>query len=224
MPRDPESTEGSWIPGLPARLADRIVTVPFTGCWLWTGSVNSVTGYGMTTWTPPGASRRSEIGAHRLVFLLLRPDEMPPCETPPPRRLHVHHGEPVCLGKLCCNPDHTTIKDMADHARDHLLDSARNGRGAHSPEAREKRRLAQLGRRISRRGGVRRASCSSSFLGVTRRSDTGKWQAQVTVEGKSKCVGTFSDERAAAAAYDEAALRYRGAGAILNFPTLTKIN
>ncbi|KKL25993.1 hypothetical protein LCGC14_2399770, partial [marine sediment metagenome] len=37
----------SWIPGLPQRIADKIVPEPNSGCWLWTGcEVRAGVGYG----------------------------------------------------------------------------------------------------------------------------------------------------------------------------------
>jgi hypothetical protein len=63
----------------------------------------------------------------------------------------------------------------------------------------------------------RRPTGSSGFKGVTLHR-TGKWQAQIKVGGKPEYLGLFDDPRAAASAYDAAALRAWGSFAWLNFP------
>lgn len=45
---------------------------------------------------------------------------------------------------------------------------------------------------------------TSRFLGVTRCSQTGKWAARICIQGKTKFLGRFHEEAAAAAAYAEA--------------------
>ena len=54
-----------------------------------------------------------------------------------------------------------------------------------------------------------RGEPSSSFVGVTYmklNDKSGKWQAQICVDGKKKHLGTFMLEHDAAKAYDEALL------------------
>jgi AP2 domain/HNH endonuclease len=57
---------------------------------------------------------------------------------------------------------------------------------------------------------------SSIYKGVYRRGQ--RWKAQIRVNGRGIQLGTFSDERQAARAYDDAARQYQGQFAYLNFP------
>ena len=59
-------------------------------------------------------------------------------------------------------------------------------------------------------------SGSSGFKGVTAHQT--RWRARIVVGGKRLILGTWGDPKAAALAYDEAALRYFGDFAFLNFP------
>jgi hypothetical protein len=45
-----------------------------------------------------------------------------------------------------------------------------------------------------------------------------KWIARIRYDGKHKFIGYFDDEIEAAKAYDEAAKKYHGEFAVLNFP------
>jgi len=65
----------------------------------------------------------------------------------------------------------------------------------------------------SRRG--RRARSTSPYRGV-RRYGKG-WRAEISVDRKVKCLGTFTTPEDAAAAYDAAALRHHGEFARTNF-------
>ncbi len=56
----------------------------------------------------------------------------------------------------------------------------------------------------------------SRYIGVFGR--WGRWYAELTHEGKRVRLGCFDTQRAAAIAYDEAAVRLRGATVRLNFP------
>jgi hypothetical protein len=51
---------------------------------------------------------------------------------------------------------------------------------------------------------------SSRFKGVYWLKANEKWRAKIAVNGKCKCLGLFSDEVAAAHAYDAAAIQYFG--------------
>lgn len=59
---------------------------------------------------------------------------------------------------------------------------------------------------------------TSSFLGVSFKKDCKKWCAQIQTPAGKKHIGYFSDERAAALAYDAEARKYAGEFARLNFP------
>ncbi len=60
--------------------------------------------------------------------------------------------------------------------------------------------------------------CSSRFKGVHFEKRTGRWRANIVVDGKAVRLGRFRDELAAAEAYDEAARELFGEHARLNFP------
>ena len=66
--------------------------------------------------------------------------------------------------------------------------------------------------------GSRRDS-TSRFKGVSWLKGAEKWMAQIHVNGKSKYLGYFDDEIQAAKTYDEAAKKYHGEFANLNFAT-----
>ncbi len=57
---------------------------------------------------------------------------------------------------------------------------------------------------------------TSCYKGV-RRSEPGKWVARILVDGRTRHLGTFVDEIAAAKAYDAAALAHWGRFAKTNF-------
>lgn len=59
---------------------------------------------------------------------------------------------------------------------------------------------------------------SSKYKGVSWKPKKRKWQAVFYINGRSKSLGYFTDEIAAAKAYDKAAKLHRGQFAVLNFP------
>jgi len=59
---------------------------------------------------------------------------------------------------------------------------------------------------------------SSKYRGVWYNKQTKKWRATILVNRKRKQIGCFSDEVAAAKAYDCAARKFHGDFAVLNFP------
>jgi len=67
---------------------------------------------------------------------------------------------------------------------------------------------------INRKKG--RGNYSSRFKGVFWHKVTKKWHAQITLNGKRIHLGLFVSELAAAAAYDEAAIKFHGEFASLN--------
>ena len=75
---------------------------------------------------------------------------------------------------------------------------------------------------ISTYGGKK---CLSKYKGVGWAMSNKKWRVRILAEGKRIHVGLFNDEKSAALAYDDAALRYFGEHAWLNqdnFPELNK--
>jgi hypothetical protein len=65
---------------------------------------------------------------------------------------------------------------------------------------------------------ARKATTTSRYRGVVWNPPSHAWRARIGVNGAQVHLGVFDDEGEAAAAYDAAALRYRGANAKLNFP------
>jgi hypothetical protein len=65
---------------------------------------------------------------------------------------------------------------------------------------------------------ARKATTSSQYRGVAWANASGAWRARITVRGELRHLGLFSDERAAAVAYDDAAAIAFGERAVLNFP------
>lgn len=59
---------------------------------------------------------------------------------------------------------------------------------------------------------------ASPYKGVSWNSAKRKWTVQIYKEGKSRFLGTFTDEMAAARAYDAAAIEMFGEFAYVNFP------
>jgi hypothetical protein len=73
---------------LPDRFWSMISPLPYTGCWIWTGSRYPV-GYGKVHW------QGKKQGAHRVVYTLL--------VGPIPDGLVIDH---LCRVRACVNPQH----------------------------------------------------------------------------------------------------------------------
>ncbi len=69
----------------------------------------------------------------------------------------------------------------------------------------------------SRNKRKRATKSSSKFKGVNWSKQRARWQARITVNYKTVQVGQFATEEEAAKAYDDAALKYHGEFARLNF-------
>lgn len=74
-----------------ARLQRRIHTNPETGCWEWTGQLNS-NGYG---WAQRGPGHKPRV-VHRIIWEHTH-------NKPVPSGLQLDH---TCRNRRCCNPDH----------------------------------------------------------------------------------------------------------------------
>ena len=57
----------------------------------------------------------------------------------------------------------------------------------------------------------------SKYKGLALHKKTGKWQVQISVNGRRIHLGCFKDQVQAAKAYDKAAIKYHGRFANLNF-------
>jgi hypothetical protein len=66
----------------------------------------------------------------------------------------------------------------------------------------------------------KRKNTTSQYIGVWFAKEKKKWESRITQDGKKIYLGSFVNEIDAAKAYDEAAKKYRGEFAKLNFPDI----
>jgi len=81
----------------------------------------------------------------------------------------------------------------------------------------ENLRLATHAQNMANKG-KQKGTYSSEYKGVCWHKATKNWRARIMVDGKLIHLGLFIDEMDAASAYDEAAMKYHGDFARLNFP------
>jgi len=69
----------------------------------------------------------------------------------------------------------------------------------------------------------KKKNTSSQFIGVSFNKSHRYWGSQIKVNGKALWLGSFDNEIAAAKAHDEAAIKYHGEFARLNFPEVVHV-
>lgn len=100
------------------RINRRVQKDPNTGCWLWTGTINSTTGYGTIS---VDAEVRS---AHRLSYELHI--------GPIPAGLQIDH---LCRVRHCVNPDHMEpVTQRENLLRSPIAPAGVNARKTHCPQ------------------------------------------------------------------------------------------
>jgi hypothetical protein len=102
------------------------------------------------------------------------------------------------------------IKVPAGMVIDHINHDGMDNRGANL-------RAASYSQNLYHRK-KRSGATHSKYKGIYWRPKNRKWQAQITFERKRISLGYFRSEIEAAKAYDEAAKKYHGEFASLNFP------
>jgi len=96
------------------RVLDKVIRIPFSGCWIFTGATNHW-GYGMVGMGSRGAATDR---VHRVTYRHFRGDI--------PNGLFVCH---TCDVPSCCNPDHLFLGSNQDNVNDMI----KKGRGSSPP-------------------------------------------------------------------------------------------
>lgn len=99
------------------RVLGRIVRLPFSGCWIFTGATNNF-GYGIVGL---GSRGQPNDRAHRITYRHFRgeiPDGMFVCHT--------------CDVPSCCNPDHLFLGTNQDNVND-MIKKKRNSKPPRNP-------------------------------------------------------------------------------------------
>jgi hypothetical protein len=104
-------------------------------------------------------------------------------------------GKNVLMHRLIMRPMQGAEVDHIDH-------DGLNNRRSNLRICEHKQNLKNLKRR--------RAGKSSPYKGVSFEKQTGRWKAQISVDGKNLNLGRFLTEHEAARVYNEAALRLHG--------------
>jgi hypothetical protein len=120
------------------------------------------------------------------------------------------HYEKAGPGKVKKIYMHRFIMDapagkLVDHSNNKTLDNRRSNL-----------RIASYSENNSNR--AKKKNTSSQYIGVHLNKSSGRWIAQIRIDGKGTHLGSFDSEIDAAKAYDEAAIKHRGVFARLNFP------
>jgi hypothetical protein len=150
---------------------------------------------GRTTLVDPGADY-SLASAHRWT---VKEQRRPSGTLSGPYAMTQIDGRTVFLHNLlmgCIGIDHRN-RDPLDNRRRNLRKASTAQNGANKPPL---------------------AGGSSAFKGVSWDREVSKWQVNIGVDGRARKIGRFTDEVAAARAYDAAALELHGEFAWLNFP------
>jgi len=113
------------------------------------------------------------------------------------RQVGVHMHKMVCPA-----PDGMVV----DHVNRNSLDNRKSNLRVAT------QRQNVWNRKFVRKGGKTR------YDGIRWDKNREKWQVRLTIKGRRESFGYYADEVEAAKAYDEAAKRYRGEYACLNFP------